>query len=213
MIRWMAFLGLSVVIVSGCIAGTALAKQKDPSKVRNGVLDEIDLAGAPPSKEARVVVRLFGTGSADAGTAKEKKHERREEAVKILKGEGPRMLAEAIVGKLSSEGTFAAVAKSEDPAGDGDIVVEGEFVVINPGSRAKRYWGGFGAGKSGIGVEGRIVNAAGEVLATFKHMLHSGIGIGGGDYVKFLSDDTKDVGTDIATFLSRWATGGDLHDD
>ena len=78
------------------------------------------------------------------------------------------------------------------------------------GSRAKRWALGFGAGKSGIAVEGTIKNAKGEVLAEFKHMRHSGIGIAGGDYVKFLSDDTKDVARDIGLFLKRWASGGDL---
>jgi len=204
---------VAVVAVAAGLAGLAAAKEKDPSKVREGVLDEIDLMAPAPTKEARVVVRMFGTENADVGTAKEKKNEKREEAVKILKGEGPRMLAEAIVGKLTSEATFSSVVQSQDPAQDKDIVVEGEFVLINPGSRAKRYWAGFGAGKSGIGVEGRIVDASGKVLATFKHKRHSGIGLGGGDYVKFLSDDTRDVGEDIATFLSRWATGGDLEDD
>jgi hypothetical protein len=38
----------------------------------------------------------------------------------------------------------------------------------------------------------------------------SGIGVGGGDYTKFLLDDTRDVGRDLARFLIRWATGQDL---
>jgi len=90
------------------------------------------------------------------------------------------------------------------------LIVDGRFTMIDPGSRSKRYWGGFGAGKSGVGVEGKITNAAGEVLAEFKHRKHSGVGIGGGDYFKFMSDDTKDVGEDIAKFLGAWATGRDL---
>ncbi len=44
-------------------------------------------------------------------------------------------------------------------------------------------------------------------------MKHSGMGIVGVDYVKFLSDDTRDVGRDIATFLTKWANGEDLHKD
>lgn len=42
---------------------------------------------------------------------------------------------------------------------------------------------------------------------------NSGIGIGGGDYVKFLTDDTKDIGHDMALFLAKWAKGEDLHED
>ena len=58
-----------------------------------------------------------------------------------------------------------------------------------------------------MGIEGRISKPSGETLAEFKHRRHSGIGIGGGDYFKFLSDDTKDVGTDIGKFLNAWARG------
>jgi len=47
----------------------------------------------------------------------------------------------------------------------------------------------------------------------FKHRKHSGIGLAGGDYFKFLSDDSKDVGEDIARFLGAWATGKDLTKD
>jgi len=90
------------------------------------------------------------------------------------------------------------------------LIIEGRFTVMNPGSKAKRYWGGFGAGKSGVGVEGKVTAAAGNVLAEFKHRKHSGIGLAGGDYFKFMSDDTKDVGEDIARFLGAWATGKSL---
>jgi hypothetical protein len=31
--------------------------------------------------------------------------------------------------------------------------------------------------------------------------------------MKFLSDDTKDIGKDIGTFLIRWAAGSDLRED
>ena len=93
------------------------------------------------------------------------------------------------------------------------MVVEGRFVAIEPGSKAKRYWGGFGAGKSGVQVSGTVKDSSGKVLAEFTHMKNSGIGMFGGNYVKFLSDDTRDVGQDIATFLGRWAGGEDLQKD
>ena len=66
---------------------------------------------------------------------------------------------------------------------------------------------------SGVGVSGRVADAAGTTLAEFKHRKHSGIGVGGGQYVKFLSDDTRDVAAGLARFLSRWAEGGDLTEE
>jgi hypothetical protein len=73
--------------------------------------------------------------------------------------------------------------------------------------------GTFGQILAADGVEGIVKDGAGKTLATFKHRKHSGIGIGGGDYIKFMSDDTKDVGKDIARFLAGWATGKDLSAD
>ncbi len=128
----------------------------------------------------------------------------------MIQGEGPRILAEALTGVLNERKTFASVTGPDGDAPAGGLVVEGRFVLIDPGSRAKRYWGGFGAGKSGIGVEGRLTTADGKVLATFKHRRHSGIGIGGGDYVKFLTDDTRDVGHDIGVFIDRYMKNGNL---
>jgi hypothetical protein len=64
-----------------------------------------------------------------------------------------------------------------------------------------------------VQVEGTVSDASGALLAEFKHMKHSGIGLAGGDYLKFLSDDTKDVGSDIGEFLNRWVSGGDLRKD
>ncbi len=45
--------------------------------------------------------------------------------------------------------------------------------------------------------------APARMLAAFTHMKHSGIGVGGGDDLKFLSDDTRDIGRDLATLLAR----------
>ena len=168
------------------------------------MLEVAALPGKPP-----LVVRRFPAQEASAGTAEKGDNEQRTEAVKMMKNEGPRVLAESILKNLGA-GAFASVTESEEPAAEGSLVLEGRFVLIDPGSKAKRIWAGFGAGKSGVGVEGTLKDAAGRVLATFSHRRHSGIGMGGGDYVKFLSDDTRDVGHDIAVFLTRWSSGGDL---
>jgi hypothetical protein len=121
---------------------------------------------------------------------------------------------EAFRGTLLESGRFKEVLPADTATlPEGTLVVEGRFLRIDPGSRAKRYLASFGAGKSTVQVTGTVKDASGNVVAEFTHMRHSGIGIGGGDYVKFLSDDTRDVGHDIARFLARWASGEDLHKD
>ena len=69
------------------------------------------------------------------------------------------------------------------------------LMTVNPDGTKERHL--FGAGQ----------------YRFFNRERHSGIGLMGGDYVKFLSDDARDVGIDIATFLATWAAGGNLHED
>ena len=78
------------------------------------------------------------------------------------------------------------------------LLVRGKVNEMNPGSKALRYWVSFGAGQSRVEIEGDVVDAAsGSVLVKFKHARSSGIGVWGGDYFKFLSDDTHDIGEDV----------------
>ena len=66
--------------------------------------------------------------------------------------------------------------------GSGDtLLVEGKFVEMDPGSRAKRYLVGFGAGKSGVTVEGSVKAPDGMLLATFKQRRIGVMGAAGGD--------------------------------
>jgi hypothetical protein len=84
----------------------------------------------------------------------------------------------------------------------GALVVKGKVTRMDPGSKAKRYWVGFGAGKSLVEITGDVVDgASNKVLARFRHAKASGIGILGGDYQKFLTDDTHDVGEDVGKML------------
>jgi hypothetical protein len=180
-----------------------------PAVIEEGVLDRIQIETASLPAKAPLVIRRFPAGDASAGTAEKGDNEQRMEAVRVMRNEGPRILAESIL-KNVDPNHFASVTESEEGPPEKALVLEGRFVLIDPGSRAKRFWAGFGAGKSGVGVEGTVKDPQGRVLASFSHRRHSGIGVGGGDYVKFLSDDTRDVGHDIAVFLNRWAAGGDL---
>lgn len=87
------------------------------------------------------------------------------------------------------------------------LVVRGKVTQMNPGSKALRYWVSFGAGQSRVEVAGEVVDAeTNMVLARFVHARSSGIGMWGGDYTKFLTDDTRDVGEDVGKMLLLFNT-------
>jgi hypothetical protein len=207
---------MTVCILCGLLAGVnAEAKKKSSMEFEDGVLDEIELKVEAVPEEMGVIVRHFSAENADLGTGKstKEKHQKRRDGALMIQKVGPDMLAERLASDLEESGVFKYVRISDEESPEDALIIGGEILKIEPGSKAARFWGGFGAGKSGIQVAGTLTNTQGETLAEFKHMRHSGIGVGGGDYVKFLSDDVRDVGSDVAKFLTVWARGGDLSED
>ncbi len=87
----------------------------------------------------------------------------------------------------------------------GVLIIKGRVTEMNPGSRSKRVWIGFGAGKSRVEIQGTVIEAKTQKeLLRFKHARVSGIGMFGGDYADFLTDDTGDVGEDIGKLLQKF---------
>jgi uncharacterized protein DUF4410 len=179
-----------------------LAQEGSPLRtIKGGILDEIKLYADKFPSSTRVVIRPFSATDADIVTG-EKKDE-----TKTMQADGPRMLAERFVTKLKEFGPFTdvSVLDSGATAPAEALVVEGKFTELDPGSRAKRYFAGFGAGKSGVTVEGSVKSADGKLLATFEHRRIGVMGVAGGDSLGKLASDTKSIGEDLAKFLSAWA--------
>ena len=84
-------------------------------------------------------------------------------------------------------------------------------MTLDPGSRAKRYFAGFGAGKSSVKVTGTVKDATGKMLATFTQRRVGAMGMGGGDSLGKLMSDSRKIGEDIANFVAKWARGDDLN--
>ena len=128
--------------------------------------------------------------------------------------EGPRVLSERFVSELTASGPFKAVRAltAEEPVPEGALVIEGKFVTIDPGSRAKRYFVGFGAGKSSVKVTGVVKDSTGKTLATFEQRRVGAMGLGGGDSLGKLMTDARNIGEDIAKFVAKWARGDSLED-
>ena len=87
------------------------------------------------------------------------------------------------------------------------LLVKGEFTVLNPGSRAKRYWAGFGAGKSKVCATGEIVDGSGKTLMEFDHCRHEAFGWFGGNSEQQMETDSRASGSHLADFMAKWADG------
>ena len=129
----------------------AVSAQKPVKTVQDGVLDTIELFvdALDHPADLTVVIRPFDTSQTDLGTGGTDGKDTRRDEAKTMQIDGPRVLAERFVATID-KGAFKAVEaiKVDDPVPANAVVIEGRFVKLDPGSRTKRYFAGFGAGKS-----------------------------------------------------------------
>jgi hypothetical protein len=197
-----------LVALAGLLAASPLVAQtgRPLQTIEDGILDEIRLFAAKPPAATRIVIRPFSATEADI-TEGEIKDETRK-----MMAEAPPLMTSTFVEKMKALGPYTDVAAldGEAEAATDTLIVEGKFIEMDPGSRAKRYFVGFGAGKSGVTVEGTVKSGDGTVLATFKQRRVGVMGLAGGDSMGKLRDDTKNIAEDIAKFLNAWAKGAKL---
>lgn len=109
-------------------------------------------------------------------------------------------LASQVASELRNRGYTAEVfSASQEP--EGDVVVRGRFTLIDGGSRALRYWVGFGAGAAKLKVAGDVVRANGESVASFSTGRGSGFGIFGGSSAGLLEKCMRGVARDLASMI------------
>lgn len=85
------------------------------------------------------------------------------------------------------------------------LVVRGAVEEMDPGSRAARFWAGYGAGSARTRLRGEIVDSQGEtVLLRFRQERVHGTGFAGGDYVDVMQENLLQIGRDLGLVLSAF---------
>jgi len=199
--------GAALALLLAAVVGAA---QSPVKTINDGVLDKIQLFVPKLERtDIAVVMATFDASAADLGTGAKGGKEARQQEAQTMLNEGPRVLGEQFVATLQKLGPFKVVRifKSDEPKPDDLLIIEGKFLTLDPGSRAKRYFAGFGAGKSSVKVSGSVKDAGGRTLATFEQRRIGTMGVGGGDSLGKLMSDSRSIGEDIAKFLARWARG------
>ena len=186
------------------IAGVAEARGKKPVvapgtyKEWGDDIDEIEIVKTfhMPDYDAVAVVPF--------DTSATKAPEMTEEVKTVLAGYSE-TLTEALRDELKAKAKVEHVQSAPKTART--LIVRGTVDEIEPGSRAKRYIGGFGAGSAANKVHGEIVDAkTGEVLARFTQARRSGgsFKFAGGNDVAVMRDSVHAVGKDIAHILDAF---------
>jgi len=143
---------------------------------------------------ARVVVEPLDTSSTP----------RPEEKDMVEKFEkASRRATESFLKGLKKNVPDAAMAETQ-PGASRVLIVRGKVTLLEPGSRAKRMWVGYGAGASRAAISGEIVDGqTGEVLARFTQERRSAFDRLAG-YEEIMVRNVVAIGEDVGNLLKEF---------
>lgn len=119
-------------------------------------------------------------------------------------------LVQEIIGELKKEAAFAQILDEAPAGGSGDqtVLLDGNVVNLDEGSRALQFLIGLGAGASKLFVTFHVSTADGRRIAAFsaERTYAGGLGIGGASFVS--TDELLErVAKDIALTVAKWKRG------
>jgi hypothetical protein len=96
------------------------------------------------------------------------------------------------------------VATSARPPAAKVLLLRGIIVEMTPGSRAQRFWMGYGVGQAGARIQGELVDGpSGRTLVRFDDRRAAARATG--SYYEVLEDTTRELGEDAAVLVSAFA--------
>ncbi len=167
---------------------------------------DVGLVGIAPGFQLKgypvVVVKQFKVTEPELNDTEDQK----------LAAEIPSFLQGELVRRLREGGLFTRVVNASEtdytPGAEKALLLEGEITRLAPGSRALRYFVGFGAGRSKAQAETRFVDAqSGQPVMVIADRRVAAYGIFGGDSREHLRESFDDMARDLAKFLIRLSRG------
>jgi hypothetical protein len=193
---------LSCIALAAVIAVPVVAAKKAPTapgkyKAWGPDIDELEIVRTfKASDYSNVVVETLDVSE----TPKPEDADMVEKVSNVLSN-ATEPFTEAIAKNASSLQVSAAEGKAKGP---GTLIVRGKVTLMDPGSRSKRMFIGYGAGAARAAITGEIVDGAtGEVLLRFTQERLSGIErFGrGSSYEEIMKRNLAAIGKDVANIL------------
>jgi hypothetical protein len=190
-----------LMLLVAAMPATARGKKKSSStepgtyKDWGPDIDELEIVKTfKLSDYKEVVVKPFDTKD----VALPEKDDNTYEPVKKVLSSVTEGFVQGLRGSVEQKVSIASSTKS-------GLIIRGKVLELDPGSKAARYWAGFGAGAARAKIEGEIVDAkTKQVLARFTQERRSGVGMMGGDYQELMQRNLNAVGEDIANLLKAF---------
>ncbi len=190
---------LILAITLAWVVSMAVADEKPLPKP--GVLnEEAVMTSQRLSGYETIVIKDFSTDKATYERIDEEERPR-VEALKPLIVKNLTLSLEAEMKKRKLFKNVVTNAEVKERA----VIVEGMFTEFNGGSRALRFWVGFGAGKTYLKVKGRLVDAqSGSELATFEDQETGYKGVASLESLDDLfPHQAKSLGENIGEFIQQ----------
>jgi len=199
---------LLVSILSLSIVAPAFARSK-PAPTAPGTykewrqdIDSIEIVKTFKMADYdRVVVLPFDTSAAPLPDKNDKSYD----TIKSVLDSYTSTLVEAMKPELKTKVEVTQSDKTTKEAKT--LIIRGKVEDLSPGSRAKRYFVGFGGGAAGTKLSGEIVDAkSGTVLARFTQERRSGgtFKVAGGKDMDVMRDSIHAAGKDVAHILDAF---------
>jgi len=168
----------------------------------NGLIDELEIVqGFSIGNFSKVILLPIETAS----TPLPDKGDNTFEPVTMVLGQVDSIFMEGFKNGLKDVRNVSVGSAQVTPTGPGALIIKAKVITMSPGSKALRYFVGFGAGHSAAKMQGEVIDAqSSQVLLRFNHGRGSSIGIFGGDYFKMMSGDSKDVAEDLGKMLTKF---------
>jgi uncharacterized protein DUF4410/uncharacterized protein DUF3313 len=165
-------------------------------------IDEIEIISTFKMADYdKVVVEPFDTSKAPLPDQKEKWYGTLKTALDGYTG----YFMEAFPKELKAKADVQQASKA--PKSSKTLVIRGNVEQLDPGSRAGRYFGGFGAGSASTKINVDIVDAkSGKVLAHVTQARRSGgtFKVGGGNDLDVMRDAVHAAAKDVAHVLDAF---------
>lgn len=188
---------LSIILGMCC---TTFAGAADKTLPRPEALSEetIFLTEKLSPKYDTLVIKDFTADGVEYSNVNDEEKAEIDKMLPVLKAN----IALTLEAELKANKVFKAIVKNDAPR-DKAVILEGQFSEFNAGSRALKFFVGFGAGKAYIKFKGRLLDAeSGKELALFEDRetgYRGSMTLEG--YQDLFPHQAKGIGENLAKFL------------